>query len=177
MDDWEHRIFHELGHAKVMLVVLSPNYFKGPYCRKEWERYTDFAQPRPYPSHQCRACPSEGTDRSLGTQPQWHEGQRPWAGAPERPDQTVGTRRHVHAGDRHGCHRTTAGTAEPEPDHLPLNLDRCAVTKCVRRNDRSSNHAKGAGIENRRIHSGRKRLGAEWLDRIPIANPLVGTAT
>jgi tetratricopeptide (TPR) repeat protein len=41
MDDWEHRIYRGLRNAKVMLTVLSPNYFKSPYCRMEWERYLE----------------------------------------------------------------------------------------------------------------------------------------
>jgi tetratricopeptide (TPR) repeat protein len=49
MDDWEHRIYRGLRHAKVMITVLSPNYFNSPYCRKEWERYTDLEIARALP--------------------------------------------------------------------------------------------------------------------------------
>jgi tetratricopeptide (TPR) repeat protein len=41
MDDWEHRILRGLRHSKVMIAVLSPNYFGSEYCRKEWQIHLD----------------------------------------------------------------------------------------------------------------------------------------
>ncbi len=39
MDDWRHRILDGLKHSKILLVCLSPNYFRSEYCRWEWEEY------------------------------------------------------------------------------------------------------------------------------------------
>lgn len=39
MDDWRHRILGALKASKMLLICLSPNYFRSPYCRWEWEEY------------------------------------------------------------------------------------------------------------------------------------------
>ena len=39
MDDWRHRILEGLRHSRILLVCLSPNYFKSPPCLWEWEEY------------------------------------------------------------------------------------------------------------------------------------------
>ena len=39
MDDWQHRILGALRHSKILLVCLSPDYFRSPYCRWEWDEY------------------------------------------------------------------------------------------------------------------------------------------
>ena len=39
MDDWRHRILNGLRSSKILLVCLSPNYFRSEYCRWEWEEY------------------------------------------------------------------------------------------------------------------------------------------
>src|SRR5262249_50649478 len=41
MDAWEARILVGLRQSKMMVAVLSPNYFKSDYCRKEWEIYVE----------------------------------------------------------------------------------------------------------------------------------------
>ncbi len=41
MDDWEHRILGAIQSSKVMLIVVSPAYFSSPYCKKEWDLFTD----------------------------------------------------------------------------------------------------------------------------------------
>ncbi len=33
MDDWRHRILGGLRASKILLVCLSPNYFRSEYCR------------------------------------------------------------------------------------------------------------------------------------------------
>ena len=39
MDDWQLRIFDGLHSSRLMLAVLSENYFDSDYCREEWEIY------------------------------------------------------------------------------------------------------------------------------------------
>jgi tetratricopeptide (TPR) repeat protein len=39
MDYWEDKIRNGLRHSSILLVCLSPNYFKSAYCRMEWEEY------------------------------------------------------------------------------------------------------------------------------------------
>lgn len=39
MDDWRHRILIGLRESKILLVCLSPDYFKSPPCLWEWEEY------------------------------------------------------------------------------------------------------------------------------------------
>ncbi|MBI2422952.1 MAG: toll/interleukin-1 receptor domain-containing protein [Candidatus Hydrogenedentes bacterium] len=39
MDDWRHRILDALRHSRILLVCLSPDYFRSEYCRMEWEEY------------------------------------------------------------------------------------------------------------------------------------------
>ncbi|MFC1806034.1 TIR domain-containing protein, partial [Planctomycetota bacterium] len=39
MDDWRHRILEGLRHSRILLVCLSPDYFRSEYCRMEWEEY------------------------------------------------------------------------------------------------------------------------------------------
>ena len=39
MDDWRHAILGGLRSSKILLVCLSPNYFRSPYCRWEWDEY------------------------------------------------------------------------------------------------------------------------------------------
>lgn len=39
MDDWRHRILEGLRHSRILLVCLSPDYFKSEYCRWEFEEY------------------------------------------------------------------------------------------------------------------------------------------
>ena len=39
MDDWRHRILEGLRHSHILLVCLSPDYFKSPPCLWEWEEY------------------------------------------------------------------------------------------------------------------------------------------
>ncbi len=39
MDDWRHRILGGLRSSKILLVCLSPNYFKSQPCRWEWDEY------------------------------------------------------------------------------------------------------------------------------------------
>jgi len=41
MDDWQHRTLKGLYASKLMLVVLSEEYFRSLYCRKEWQFYQD----------------------------------------------------------------------------------------------------------------------------------------
>jgi tetratricopeptide (TPR) repeat protein len=41
MDDWENRIILGLRQSKMMVALISPAYFKSPYCRKEWEYYIE----------------------------------------------------------------------------------------------------------------------------------------
>lgn len=41
MDDWQRHIFRHLRESKILLAFLSPNYFKSPWCRKEWEAWID----------------------------------------------------------------------------------------------------------------------------------------
>ena len=49
MDDWEAKILTGLRHSKMMVAVLSPNYFQSDFCRREWEIYveTELAQALP----------------------------------------------------------------------------------------------------------------------------------
>ena len=49
MDDWEDRILRGLKSSKLMLAVLSPDYFDSLYCRKEWEVYLEHELARAYP--------------------------------------------------------------------------------------------------------------------------------
>ena len=39
MDDWQHRILGALRRSKILLVCLSPDYFRSQYCRWEWDEY------------------------------------------------------------------------------------------------------------------------------------------
>lgn len=39
MDDWRHRIVQGLRSSQILLVCLSPNYFRSEYCRWEFEEY------------------------------------------------------------------------------------------------------------------------------------------
>jgi hypothetical protein len=39
-EDWELRLRHGLTSARVLLVVLSPNYLRSKWCRREWEEFT-----------------------------------------------------------------------------------------------------------------------------------------
>ncbi len=39
IDDWRHRILGGLRHSKILLVCLSPNYFKSGPCQWEWDEY------------------------------------------------------------------------------------------------------------------------------------------
>ena len=41
MDDWEHQILQALKNCKVMIALLTPNYFASDYCRKEWQRFVE----------------------------------------------------------------------------------------------------------------------------------------
>ncbi len=49
MDDWERRIRLGLKSAKVMLAILSPNYFASQYCRQEWQEYREHETRRRLP--------------------------------------------------------------------------------------------------------------------------------
>jgi tetratricopeptide (TPR) repeat protein len=49
MDDWERRIRLGLKSAKVMLAILSPNYFASKYCRQEWQEYREYETRRRLP--------------------------------------------------------------------------------------------------------------------------------
>jgi hypothetical protein len=40
-DDWEHRILTGLKQSKVMIAVVTPNYFESDFCRKEWKHFID----------------------------------------------------------------------------------------------------------------------------------------
>ncbi|NBC02650.1 MAG: tetratricopeptide repeat protein [Bacteroidetes bacterium] len=40
-DDWEHQILTGLKQSKVMIAVITPNYFESDYCRKEWKHFID----------------------------------------------------------------------------------------------------------------------------------------
>jgi hypothetical protein len=46
MDDWEAKILTGLRQSRMMVAVLSPNYFQSDFCRREWEIYveTELAQ-------------------------------------------------------------------------------------------------------------------------------------
>jgi tetratricopeptide (TPR) repeat protein len=39
MDDWRHRILEGLRHSRILLVCLSPEYFRSEYCRWEFDEY------------------------------------------------------------------------------------------------------------------------------------------
>ena len=39
MDDWQLRILGALRRSKILLVCLSPDYFRSHYCRWEWDEY------------------------------------------------------------------------------------------------------------------------------------------
>jgi tetratricopeptide (TPR) repeat protein len=39
MDDWRNRILGALRRSKVLLICLSPNYFRSGPCRWEWDEY------------------------------------------------------------------------------------------------------------------------------------------
>ena len=39
MDDWQHRILGALRRSKILLVCLSPDYFRSKYCLWEWDEY------------------------------------------------------------------------------------------------------------------------------------------
>jgi hypothetical protein len=41
MDDWEAKILTGLRHSKMMVAILSPNYFRSDFCRREWETYVE----------------------------------------------------------------------------------------------------------------------------------------
>jgi hypothetical protein len=47
--DWEARIATALAESKVLLAVLSPEYFKSKWCRKEFERFRDIELARLFP--------------------------------------------------------------------------------------------------------------------------------
>jgi tetratricopeptide (TPR) repeat protein len=40
-DNWEKNIVRGVRHSKLMLAIVSPNYFASEYCRKEWEIYVE----------------------------------------------------------------------------------------------------------------------------------------
>jgi hypothetical protein len=42
MADWESRIAQGLRESRLLLTVLSPNYFASAYCRREWEEYVRY---------------------------------------------------------------------------------------------------------------------------------------
>ncbi len=39
MDDWQRRIYDGLHASKLMLAVLSQDYFRSDYCHREWDVY------------------------------------------------------------------------------------------------------------------------------------------
>ena len=39
MDDWQRRIYDGLHASKLMLAVLSEDYFRSAYCHREWDVY------------------------------------------------------------------------------------------------------------------------------------------
>jgi hypothetical protein len=41
MDDWEAKILTGLRQSRMMVAVLSPNYFQSAFCRREWEIYVE----------------------------------------------------------------------------------------------------------------------------------------
>lgn len=41
MDDWEHHILRGLQESRLCLAVLSPAWFKSPFCRRELREYLD----------------------------------------------------------------------------------------------------------------------------------------
>ncbi len=41
MDDWELRILKGIRESKLMVAVLSPNYFASAYCKREWAAYLE----------------------------------------------------------------------------------------------------------------------------------------
>lgn len=41
IDDWQSRNLNGLLASKLMLAVMSEEYFRSPYCRKEWQFYRD----------------------------------------------------------------------------------------------------------------------------------------
>jgi tetratricopeptide (TPR) repeat protein len=47
--DWEARIATALAESKVLLAVLSPEYFTSKWCRKEFERFRDIEYARLFP--------------------------------------------------------------------------------------------------------------------------------
>jgi 8-oxo-dGTP pyrophosphatase MutT (NUDIX family) len=47
--DWERRIHRGLSQSKVMLAILSPNYFQSEWCRREWQTFVDVEMSRTYP--------------------------------------------------------------------------------------------------------------------------------
>jgi hypothetical protein len=46
---WENEIRKGIRQSKLMLAVLSENYFKSEWCRREWEEYLRVEQGRTYP--------------------------------------------------------------------------------------------------------------------------------
>src|SRR6187200_2128393 len=38
-DDWSQRILRGLRESRILLVCVSPDYFKSPYCHWEWDEY------------------------------------------------------------------------------------------------------------------------------------------
>ena len=41
MDDWEAKILTGLRQSRMMVAVLSPNYFQSDFCRREWEIFVE----------------------------------------------------------------------------------------------------------------------------------------
>ena len=41
MDDWEAKISEGLRSSRLLVALVSPNYFLSPFCRKEWQEYQE----------------------------------------------------------------------------------------------------------------------------------------
>ena len=49
LDDWQHRNLQGMLASKLMLAVMSEEYFRSPYCRKEWQFYRNHETHRQLP--------------------------------------------------------------------------------------------------------------------------------
>lgn len=41
LDDWRHRIQESLADSRLLVAFISPNYFAGEWCRREWRTWID----------------------------------------------------------------------------------------------------------------------------------------
>lgn len=75
-DDWRHRILESLRSSKVLLVVLSPNYFESENCRWEWEHFLRRQGPRDLGGDGvavASVCVSDVPLSALGGKRDWYE--------------------------------------------------------------------------------------------------------